>query len=820
MLNLAALTLSLLAAVTDFRVDATANVRSCTVQGTVSFTMQGRTAALWLYPNRLSVPPPHMDGRNRFRYYPSHFVPGRTKLRSITPKVTVKLYSVDSIPGVLAQVSLSAHAALPARVRLSFTTHLPPRYGPLSCMDGRMVLGAPWYPLPVMRSVRGVILRRPLWFSQTVSLFRSGGGTILMHGRLYRSRAVFSGTAPFIPAVLGEGYTFKSSRAVRVFARSSKIVSHLSSISKRIPKRVLQSGPIWLVEAPLREELAMALPGRMVLVGDRAFMVLPLGPFKAIHTREIVRAMVESHYIALLAGRERGWVSSMLSYAWMHGDDAFERYLRKFDFLPQIDNIMNAPAMDYVPAYAKGPEIPDWKRDDYRRWNNNDPRGSRIWGKMAAILGEKRAQSVLLRYLQSLKEGRFIPLKKMVSGLPPSFWRTWLSPYPKVDYSVGNVRFNGKEVSVEVRRSGAHITEPVDIEVTHDDGTKIRKVWNGRGDHHTITYSSLSPPVHVTVDPGHKLVEVSGVPLRQPRWNNEWPSPRVRFIYTGTRALFNITELLSNFYARAAFFEDGDLSRRLELSAFRSDILEGALSMSLQHFFGRLVLPHKPIFQWDVGGTMGVSRQFTDDEPRKLYTSLYTYLRWSTMKNITWPQEGIWGRIRAGMRVFIEPDSPSVVTPLHYYSFSGGGALGLPWWGMTLSYYYNLSHLVGRIRYDVEYLRLGGPRLLRGYSVTFFQGKTRAFAGMELRHHIADDVRLSFFDLMYVNRISGALFTGAGVGINSNDEWAYGVSAGYSLRFHILWGGLYETVLEVHLDRALIRPTMPYGFYFTLSSLY
>jgi hypothetical protein len=121
-------------------------------------------------------------------------------------------------------------------------------------------------------------------------------------------------------------------------------------------------------------------------------------------------------------------------------------------------------------------------------------------------------------------------------------------------------------------------------------------------------------------------------------------------------------------------------------------------------------------------------------------------------------------------------------------------------------------------------LHLTGPGMVQGYASGRYPGRTYGLGALELRHILLPRLDLTLGGLVYVTRLSAALYAGGGVVSGTRDgQWSEdpraAASAGLALRIHGLWFGLYEAVLNLQVGVPLIRDQTgldPFIFFISL----
>ena len=102
------------------------------------------------------------------------------------------------------------------------------------------------------------------------------------------------------------------------------------------------------------------------------------------------------------------------------------------------------------------------------------------------------------------------------------FWAQWLVRVPTVNYRLETVRVTpgaggGSHVTLDVRRAGETIREPVEVKVTDRDGGERTLLWDDAQPAHQFDVDLPAGLSRVEVDPRHRLVETAvGLADRSP----------------------------------------------------------------------------------------------------------------------------------------------------------------------------------------------------------------------------------------------------------------------------------------------------------------
>ncbi len=293
-----------------------------------------------------------------------------------------------------------------------------------------------------------------------------------------------------------------------------------------------------LIEVPLRLEMASPVPGA-ALISDRVYRITPLEQLHRLHDRQVARAVA---WVALQdeARREpledRGWVLDFLAQAVAdaHADSArggrgpgLREMLRIGAFIPEIDQLLYAPLIEFRHLFLRPFQDEDPVRDEPWRLATSWPRGAVLHDKLVDLLGEDAAERVLRRYA-----GGDRPLREVISRVAEEdmawFFDQWLGPYPEVNYRLADVESQelpegGYRHRITIERQGDQIREPVEVRVVERGGEAHRLEWDGRGPRGVVTVETETPLERVELDPRRRLVEDLRIAGDNPRLDNVHP---------------------------------------------------------------------------------------------------------------------------------------------------------------------------------------------------------------------------------------------------------------------------------------------------------
>ncbi len=784
----------------------------------------------WVYPNRLQEPPPGLSDINKFRVFPRRFQAGGLSILEATcGGGPVSLAWLPAGTVRRARLVVTKPSAAPCELRLRFQLKIPERYGPMGCLDDRCVLGAPWYPVPIPP---GGIVDTPVW--RHAVRVRGRGRQRFFLGGVHTGTADVEGLAPFFPVFYGEGYRLSCRPPVCLYHHSPlrSVTDFLTGnrtgdLLALAHDFVASSFPdlrhtLVLVEAELREELAMALPGRTLLVSHQALRIAGLDYFQSFHEQKLRLTLAETIFLDRMIPHERpddlAFVPLLSAHAFLSRPKNVDGLLRPLEWIPQIDVMRKNPRMEFQDAYLPGPHNADRFRDDFRRWNNRRPRGEEVFHRLVDQFGSLETRTILERHRERKTPFRRL-LDRHAGASMDWFFERWVDDPRQVRLAIGRVRLVDRSggrwnYEIEVRQEPA-LPTLLDLELTDADGRKTRLRLELTKASTIVTASLDARLTRAHLDPDERHLEPPGRGHLYPQSDNLWPDPGWRFIFSGFEALFNVTEFWSRLVVDVDFLPRHSLRRRLNILASRTEYTDAGLALAHLYYFGPRVSNTRLIFRWDTGGeatrTHPLHDPDTGEETRATTTSLFSRLVINDREDHMFPTRGGWG-ILEGRYTWFFPDSDAeAFGDSQLFRLTGvyNRYFGLPW-GLSAAAQVGAGFLWGTVHHEDELLRLTGPGMVQGYATGRFPGRAYGLGALELRHILAPRLDLTLGGLVYVTRLSGALYAGAGV-ISGGRELAWNedpraaAGAGFALRIHGLWFGLYEAVLNLQVGFPLVR---------------
>ncbi len=787
------------------------------VEGELVIDKDGRREmAFSLYPNRLERPPKNISDLNKFRIHPRKFDPGRLDILEVSCSGRPLAYAYRPAADIRrAMLAVSDPQGEACRLRIRFALKIPRRYGPFGCIEGRCVLGAPWYPVPLPDAAA----RWTPVQDHAVSVQASGrfflGGIHEKHGEIRAS-------VPFFPLFWGQPHWICRDRVCLLHAsplrhwtdaitgnRTQDVLAFAHAfVEREFPN---DDRTLVLVESDMREELAMALPGRQMLVARDALRVMDVDYFQTFHRQKLALTLAETLFLDRLLPfenpRDLAWAPLMLAHGFLSRPRTVDSLLRPLQWIPQIDVMRKNPRMEFQDAYLSGPHNTDRARDDFRRWNNTLPRGEEVFHRLLDAFGAIETRRILEKYRTGRRPFRSV-LERHAGAPMDWFFRQWVDDPRPVALRVGRVRRDPARPGrylIEIWQDPP-LRQAVEVDVKTARGTRQTVQVELSGPVHTLALDLDSAPVRVELDPHERIREPEDGKALYARYDNIWPDPGWRFIFSGFEALFNVTELWSRLAVDVDFLPAHSLRRRINVLALRNEYVAGGLALAHLYYFGPRVNNSRLKYRWDAGVEGDRTHPLEDvqgEEPasRAWMASVFSRLVVNDRLDHMFPSTGGWGILELRHAWFFPDDPAWNDTRQIHLTGTYTRYFGLPF-GMTAALQGQFGFLHGVVHHDTEMLHLTGPALVQGHPANAFPGRAYALGAGELRHVLIPRMDLTLGSLVYVTRITGALYLGGGW-ISGSREGAWNADpraaagAGIALRVHGLWFGLYEAILNL-----------------------
>ncbi|HET6344860.1 MAG TPA: hypothetical protein VFH51_07995, partial [Myxococcota bacterium] len=537
------------------------------------------------YPRLLRNPGP-LDDINRLWYYPDGFEAADMSLsRDGTP-----------LPGQGVWEALG-ETAPGDRVTLQFTTHVPARQGTFGQRDGVTYLLGGWHPV---MGAPGALPPGPIAYEVRVP-----AGTVGLVGRQpfgRRSPRLVTGSfhGRYVPLLVAPGADVQiASSAVLISPRNRRgepaghadLTAPLDASAEAEVLKTLAEGaafagasgeplpPLVAVIAPLRAQLVEPFDGGLA-ISDRAFHVLPVERIRKFHRaalwreqfavglRRRVEALEDTLPPEVAADAvASAWLSDLLRARYGDAEYAPD-LLERVAVIPEIDALIFAPQVPFIETYYNAIDETTPARWRLDAFYHALPRGKLLFEKLKDRVGEANATAALRAYL-----GRGAPLlaslERRFSGDLAPWLRTWLGPYPRVDYGVTPLPHAGPDARVMVTVQGpdaGRIDEPLTVRAMGADGRVATVSRWGPG---ALVLPVPAPLQVVELDPAGRLVELWHPEGYGPRYNNRVP-PRWRFLLNDFSGLLAVTNRQLTLSLDFSLRQLHDLSRLLSFYALYS----------------------------------------------------------------------------------------------------------------------------------------------------------------------------------------------------------------------------------------------------------
>lgn len=842
----------------SYHITAALSLTAPHVRGTVDIAFDNdsgrplQEVMLLLYANRFAAPDAQVDDFNRPFVYPrQEFSPGWMKLLEVRVNGVPTAADVRPQPGVPDGSVLSLRLPSPvpvgarATVTARFETFVPNRFGTFGEFEGTLTAVGGWYPslAALQRDGSWEVDALPAIADFDVHLEAPPDLEVLLNGHDF-GRA----TAPMHAAVQGVHYLsliaapdFRRD-AVRVGAtqiiyvhrpprRASRIsnepepadimLASLQSIVEQRPVSVPDapaSGPLVVVEAPLRMQLVAPGEG-MAIVSDRALKVVwVLRPFHEMQLAQAIYAeLLRPTVSARESARDYAWVSEGLSYVLARryldglrpGTRSVQDWIDAFNIFAIVDRFETAPKIPFVSSFFERARTADELHEQMSTFNNDLPPGHVVLGKLRQLIGDQPFAAVIDRCAAAP-----IPFRECAARASGQdltwFLAQWLQPYPEINYDFAAVQLNsqrrddGFESDVTVRRRASRpVREPVDVRLRSLGGQDVDLRWDGSGDEAHLTAVTPRRVWQAVIDPERRLIETTRADNASP------PSPQIvldtaeveitstEFGFSGLvvgRGRYDYRKDLAaaGFYTNRSVGVDAGAryhwGAQNDPNSYRHNVFAFYDAEALDRSFKSEQAPsvrtaghvnglgvryvYNNIFAYDNPSREVEARLFADWFDRALGSN-YNFVNWGGSLVLTHP---LWTErtILAGQVVdgFSEPLGSGVVPIQNLFS-------------------------------------LGGERSIRGIGAEKELGRNIFLLRGELRQAIYPEVDLNLLDVLVLRRAQLRLFVDTGQVSNSAGAvydpagYAVGVGAGFAAVYDFL--GFFPSVVYLELATRVDR---------------
>lgn len=527
------------------------------------------------------------------------------------------------------------------------------------------------------------------------------------------------------------------------------------------------------VEVPLRLELVSPIPFG-VLVSDRTYRITPLEQFYRFHDLQIARAvgwLVLEQAVLRESDADRGWARDLLASAvadaFAHSQyggrgPGLRRLLRIGAFIPEIDQILYSPLIQFRHLFLRPFIDEDPVRDELWRMASTWPRGAVLHDKLVDLLGADTVQDLLARYWSS--ETQLRELVDDGSGEPMDwFFQQWLDTYPSVNYRLGETTSEprsqgGFRHQIEIERQGDSIREPVEVRLHYADGRQEDVTWDGRGARGTVTAESSVRLSRVEIDPRRRLLEDSQLAGQNARFDNISP-PRWRIPVLNSLLLYlNATE--GNWYALVDFSLRRQFDARQAIR-LRLEYDPRGISGELFYRYGFGPLLHLDSASWFISTGVSVLRTLGDFAGSGVdatafgaNVSLYHDTRWYRYD----PMEG-WG-----FRLTLFGSGSVTDDSVWGWTFGTSGRLAGHWTprvGHTFTGYLGAGILIGE-PLPQQLFSISDRFMLRAFEADETIGRVRIYGGIEYRWTMIHNLNINLLHLAWLRSIALVAFAAGG----------------------------------------------------------
>lgn len=723
---------------------------------------------------------------------------------------------------------------------------IPNAYGARGRRGRSLTLGGGWFPFlqaPDGGSERGrltVILKVPAGLgvtvadrivaprdeAQTVELVfaRAASVPLVVRSQAAGFVTMAEGRARFLTARPGS-----SALATPQKSLEATIQDGLSFLDEHQLPAPTRAAPLLVAEAPLRRDLAQATPG-LLLVSDRAFRLTPVERFLRFHRFPILREL----YTVLLFERLRADPDRALAAdalgAWLRdryvasrvgrAEDAFD-VLTWWSFIPAVDSLLYAPQLPFIGAYFRLIDETDPHRPDFLDAPSGRPRGKLLYEKLVDRLGPVEVSALFARVMSGAP---FRPtLEAALGPAAPEFFRTWLGPYPRVQYRLGHYGSAPDDrcperpcylAEVELLRSGAAIEEPLQVRL-EDEAGRVEERWAppSLAERRVLTATLSAPLDFVELDPHGRLAETPSAEVPSPKFDNR-SSARWRFLLNNFNLLLSPTAGQLETALDVGFSRVRDVHWRF---AGRVDYSPSAVAVSARglYAFGSTVTPDRLAHY--VGATVEGSYlrpEFAGTTESAFAFSAATYYAYDDRLTSWLPDRGSGLRLGLGYdRTFGSLD-PAAGLSNDALSISARALRSFRAHGQQLTFLARAAgFLVGEPRAQLRY-PLGGRGALRGYVLGDEVFRYRGLLSAEWVHPLLPEANDNAVELVWATRLEGALCADLAMvsdRLADLDRRALRADVGYGFRVYLDYFGVRPGVMSIDIAFPLIDPVTGRG---------
>lgn len=844
-----------------YAVDARIDTDAGTVDATVTIDVHVGTdedhVTLWLYADRLAVPPSPMEERSWRWIYPGEIDRGGIALDDVAVDGTPAETDVDSAPegelrgrdfaGSDATIPITPGAA--RTVRISFSMHLdvPDRFGRLG-RDGHTIsLAGPWYPL---------VVDGDAWAFEvphTLDVQVVGGGEI--RTRTARGTTIHTvDEVSFVPAlvghslhertieVLGHRMTYVTNDPIYVPPDASAPgaaglgdvvgIDRVGLLGETYADVIATSEWLGLplpdelvvLAVHSRSELAATAP-HVAIVSDRIFEVFPLDVVQEFHRRAARRALFATIVQPLSVREElpadRGWVDDLRAAALVDLDELRrnnatqtpQQLLQLFAFHPAVDQLLYAPQIAFEDTYFGAIDEPDRFRDDPVRARFPVTRGRRLLECVRDVLDDEPMERFLAMLARAHRDVRAaldrvgIDVESTLPG-----WLRYASL--EVNYRLGRIETHVTQegtyhTRVEILRDGDERPEPVEIEVEDTAGNRASAFWDGRGERGVVDVETPADRGSVTIDPHGRLPESAQVADGHPRADDATNSPWRPPIFTAFALTFLTAPNYVNGVVEAALRQRYNLENTVALRLARIGARTGGRISYIQGL-GERAHTNRRIAS--LGGGLGFNYVSPDyppgtGNPGGYELDLQVFGGVDTRHFLQDPREFLilTGAVQLAA-VFGEDGTVGATARGSFLAATLVPAGLLNAFLFVIGGGFTVNPVLAADRQSV-----GGQYALRAFGYDELLGNGAVYGVVEHRATIVSDLALNVFWGVFARELQFAWWVGGGAAFDTLEHDAIHLpvhaafEAGLGLRIHYEYGGIAPGVLAIDVGAPISR---------------
>jgi hypothetical protein len=820
-----------------------------------------REVRLWLYGDRTAAAPAAMEERSARWIYPGEIDLGGLEITHVTvdgretPSTRAPLESASSdasaplrsrdAGGSDLVVPIEPGPARHVSIRVEATLDVPDRFGRLGHASGRLSLAAPWYPLVLDGEAWNHVVPHRVHLRAEHGVWTTDDGVIavertveresayvpvLAAPRLVRREGSLEGGRRFVVVDHGDAYVPPPRRAEGELALEDLAGVDRFALLREAANDAVRTAD-WLDVAVPRDLVVLVVPSRtelaasaphVALVSDRIFQIFPLEDLRETHRRAARRALFQvlaQPISAIDPPLDRRWSEDLRAVAMQDLDDVrrhgagqrVDQLLQPFSFHPAVDQLLYAPQVAFEDVYFGAIDEPDPFRDDPMRARLPVVRGHRLLESIADVLGEAGTE----RFVAMLVHGRRPTREALERVLPGASARlaTWIAyPIFDVNYRLGEITSERVTLedgrarwrhTIEVIRDGDARVEPVEVDVEDAEGTHTTGRWDGEGPLGRVIVETGGERRTVTLDPRQRLPQSARVADGHPRADDATSQPwRLPLLNN-----FSLDILASegNFTGLA----DISLRQRYDLEhtlIFRIARTVARTTGRIRYLQGLGPKIHNNRRMFQLGGGLAFSRVepgFATSTQGGWALELDVLGTLSTQRYVADPREGFTAVVQLTGGGTLRDDGSIAGTARGYARVSGIVPAGL----LNAFFFLASGGFTIGAALDADRQIMGGRYGLRGFANDELVGNGRAFAVIEHRYTLINDLAINILHGVWAREVQVVTWAGAGAVFDtpSGQTARFAGEGGLGVRFHYEYGGVQPGVLALDFGVPITR---------------